>query len=566
MRQTDALVLLSTLAHTSAVVSAQSLPRGVGPEFAKFYEPKAATFTCIGNPSIVLKSSQINDNSCDCSDGSDEPGTAACSYLDPLSPEQPLQGSVTGTTNITSALPGFWCTNEGHIGSYVPFTYVNDGVCDYDLCCDGSEEFAHVGGVKCENRCKAIGKEWRRLEDERKKSKERSAEQRRALVKESRELRQKVESKIASLKQEIKELEVKKIDLQRKFEEVERSERGKVIKDEGGQGGKLGVLLSLAKNRVKELRDTLDKVLDQRDDLQDRVDQLEDILTKLRTEYNPNFNDEGVKAAVKAAEDYAASTASGAKSEEIADADIMKVLEEDGEASGINWAEFTEGDSASDADVVYNLEAYLPGFVRDYIHDKLNLVRIWMIENGILADNPTSGHESRLVTAARELLDSAKNDFSSRTSQLEEQEKDLDKDYGPDDIFRALKGKCVSSDVGEYEYELCWIDRTMQKSKKGHGNTNMGNFKGIDFEEADEEERADGKGLGKGQRMVLRYTDGQGCWNGPNRRTDVWLACAEKDELWRVSESEKCVYKMEVGTPAACDDVHEPGVRTKDEL
>lgn len=217
-------------------------------------------------------------------------------------------------------------------------------------------------------------------------------------------------------------------------------------------------------------------------------------------------------------------------------------------------------------DSVYNLEAYLPAFVRDFVHQKLNQVRVWLIENGILADNPKTGQESLIVKAAREALEAARNDFTSKTSQLEEQEKDLQKDYGPDDIFRALKGRCISSDVGEYEYELCWIDRTMQKSKKGHGNTNMGNFVRIDRELADEEERVDGKSLGKGERMVLRYENGQGCWNGPNRRTDVWLACAEKDELWKVSESEKCVYRMEVGTPAACEDVNKPGVRTKDEL
>lgn len=216
---------------------------------------------------------------------------------------------------------------------------------------------------------------------------------------------------------------------------------------------------------------------------------------------------------------------------------------------------------------VYNWDAYLPRPVSKFIHDKLDLLRGWAIDNGILAETRnTNAGESRLVKAAREAWEAAKNDYSIKASSLEEEKRDLEKDYGPDDIFRALKGKCVSSDVGEYEYELCWIERTTQKSKKGHGNTNMGNFVRIDKELADEEERLDGKGLGKGERMVLRYENGQGCWNGPNRRTDVWLACAETDELWRVTESEKCVYKMEVGTPAACEDVHEPNVRTKDEL
>lgn len=208
----------------------------------------------------------------------------------------------------------------------------------------------------------------------------------------------------------------------------------------------------------------------------------------------------------------------------------------------------------------------MPTFVRSYVHDKMNLARIWLIENGILADNPKSGSESRLVTAAREAYQSVVDTITAKQSQLSEHQRDLEKDYGTDDIFRSMQGKCVSTDSGEYEYQLCWLDKTTQKSKKGHGDTNMGNYVRIDREIADDEERVDGKGLGKGPRMVLRYENGQGCWNGPNRRTDVWLACAETDEVWRVSESEKCVYKMEVGTPAACEDVNEPGVRTKDEL
>ncbi|KAK4145671.1 glucosidase II beta subunit-like protein-domain-containing protein [Dichotomopilus funicola] len=561
MRRTGALALLGVLTCNTLAV-AESLPRGVGPEFAKFYSSKSV-FPCISNPFITLDPSQINDNSCDCPDGSDEPGTAACSHLDALSPEQPLPGSVTGTTNTTSALPGFWCVNAGHIGAYVPFMYINDGVCDYGLCCDGTDEFSHVGGIQCENRCAAIGKEYRRLEEERRQSKERSAKRRRTLAKEARELRRRVEAKIAALESELEGLEARKIELQKRFEDVERSEKNKVVKTEG-QAGKLGILAGLAKARVGELRNALDKLMDQRDDLQDRVERLEDILGKFKEEYNPNFNDEGVKAAVKGWEDYAASQTSQQNPDDISDSYIIELLKEDGESSGINWAEF-ESD-VSDVDIVYNWEAYLPASVNDFIREKINVLRLWAIENGIIADNRGGSGESRLVTAARDALDAVKRDISSKTSSVDEQNRDLNKDYGADDIFRALKGKCVSNDVGEYEYELCWMDRTTQKSKKGHGNTNMGNFVRIDRELADEEVRADGKSLGKGERMVLRYENGQGCWNGPNRRTDVWLTCAEADELWRVSESEKCVYKMEVGTPAACEDVHEPGVDIKDEL
>lgn len=314
---------------------------------ASFYTNKDS-FACIGHPSITLKSAQINDNSCDCPDGSDEPGTAACSNLDPLSPAQPLPSSSSGSTNTTNVLPGFWCENAGHIGTYVPFVYVNDGVCDYDLCCDGSEEYSHAGGVKCENRCDSIGKEHRKLEEARKQAKEKAAKRRRTMVKEARELRRRVEAKITSLEEEIKGLQAKKEESEKKYHEVEQSERGKVVKTDG-QGGKLGVLVGLAKKRVSELRETLDKVLDQRDELQDRVDELEQILKKFKEEYNPNFNDEGVKSAVKGWEDYAAKVAD-AKTTVVVDSEVVEILKEDGEGSGINWKEF-DADEVSDTDI-----------------------------------------------------------------------------------------------------------------------------------------------------------------------------------------------------------------------
>lgn len=294
--------------------------------------------------------SQINDNSCDCPDGSDEPGTAACANIDPLSPEQPLAGSVSGTTNTTNALPGFWCANEGHIGMYVPFSYVNDGVCDYDICCDGTEEYGGVGGVKCENRCAEIGKEYRRLEEEKRKNMEKASKQRDILIKEAQSLRQQVEAKVVDLKKEIANLEAKREELAKKHREVEQEEKGKVVRGEGS-GGKLGVLVGLAKARVNELRDTLNNVVDQRDALKDRVGELEELLTKFKSEYNPNFNDEGVKSAIRSFEDYSARVESEkGQRQDVNDADLLSVLREDSESNGVNWKEFEEGDG-SDTDI-----------------------------------------------------------------------------------------------------------------------------------------------------------------------------------------------------------------------
>lgn len=315
---------------------------------ASHYQGKTE-FSCISDASIELSFDRVNDNTCDCPDGSDEPGTAACAYIDPLSPEQPLPGSGSALTKAQPALPGFWCQNKGHIGSYVPFVYVNDGMCDYDLCCDGSEEFGHVGGVKCENRCVEIGKEYKRLADEKRQKMQRAANQKNAMLSEAQQLRQKAEAKIAQLNTKIKSLEVKKADLQKKYAAAQLQDRGRVVKSEGA-GGKLGVLIGVAKPRVNELRNTLNKVLEQRNDLRSRVEELEKILGKFKDEYNPNFNDEGVKSAVKSWEDYAAREADIVH-EQVIDADVEEILKEDSESSGINWAEFESGEEGSDTDI-----------------------------------------------------------------------------------------------------------------------------------------------------------------------------------------------------------------------
>jgi len=371
MRQLDTLVLIGTLS-TSILAAESSRPRGVGPEcksplllsshqrqrspshstliankslcstVAKFYK-SSDSFTCISNPSITISPSQINDDYCDCPDGSDEPGTSACTYLSTLSPPQPLAGSASKNTSV--ALPGYYCKNKGHIPSYIPHMYVNDGACDYELCCDGSDEWEGVGGIKCEDKCKEIGKEWRKLDEIRQKSARAALKKKDELLKEAAELRAGVEMSIGRLEVEIKTREAEAEELKKVYEEVERRERGKVVKS-AGKGSKVTVLAGLAKTRVEELRNALTGVVSKRDALKEKVAKLEAILSTFKEEYNPNFNDEGVKRAVKSWEDYAANK--GDESDDPAeDRDLESISKPDSETEGINWAEWeTEGEES----------------------------------------------------------------------------------------------------------------------------------------------------------------------------------------------------------------------------
>lgn len=538
----------------------------------------SSNFTCLSNPSISIDFSKVNDDFCDCPDGSDEPGTSACSYLSPLSPPQYHPGPETYAEdlNLTPALPGFYCKNKGHQPSYLRFESVNDGRCDYDVCCDGSDEYAGVGGISCPDKCKEIGKEYRKNEEVRQKALQGALKRRKELITEATRLRKEVELKATDLETRIQANEIKVKDAQDALTDVERREKMRVVRGDAASksSGKLGMLIQLSKSRVDELRNSLSRTRSQRDALLDRIVELEELLTNLQNEYNPNFNDEGVKVAVRKWEDYAARDTDDHWSE-AEDRDLDAILAPDSDSTGVNWAEFEDSESVDpDVQALYQVTSYLPPSLQTWLSSKITSLRLFLIENGVIPSPASSSTESKAITDAKKTLSDAEKDLSNAQNDLTKQREDLEKDYGPDSIFRALKDTCVTKDSGEYTYEVCFMGKTSQKPKKGGGGTTMGHFTGFDIEDVDEDLPVDGKGLGKGERIVLKYENGQHCWNGPNRSTRVVLACSEKEEIWKVSESEKCVYRIEVGTAAVCvvsgsgnkEDKQANSGRRKDEL
>ena len=107
------------------VLASKNRPHGVSPELASRYTPtkkgSVELWQCLdGSKSIEW--SAVNDDFCDCADGSDEPGTSGVHCW-----KRVVSFGHAGT----SACPNsqFYCVNEGHIGSYLPSTRVNDGLC-----------------------------------------------------------------------------------------------------------------------------------------------------------------------------------------------------------------------------------------------------------------------------------------------------------------------------------------------------------------------------------------------------------------------------------------------------
>lgn len=101
--------------------SHSSLPIGAHPLDQKFYESRL--IKCKDGSKSFTRD-RINDNFCDCPDGSDEPGTSAC---------------PSGK---------FYCKNVGSTPRFLYSSHVNDHICD---CCDGSDEYD--GTINCPNTC-----------------------------------------------------------------------------------------------------------------------------------------------------------------------------------------------------------------------------------------------------------------------------------------------------------------------------------------------------------------------------------------------------------------------------
>ncbi|KAL0480249.1 protein kinase C substrate 80K-H [Acrasis kona] len=115
-------------------VFAQQTPRGVDSNDSEKYNEHHSKnkFVCLDNLKTI-DYSQVNDDYCDCADGSDEPGTSACAKA----------GRVPTM---------FYCQNKGFVSKRIFSSFVNDGICD---CCDGSDE--NDGTTKCPNTCEEFG-------------------------------------------------------------------------------------------------------------------------------------------------------------------------------------------------------------------------------------------------------------------------------------------------------------------------------------------------------------------------------------------------------------------------
>ncbi|KAE8902316.1 hypothetical protein PF005_g11238 [Phytophthora fragariae] len=501
--------LATSLALLSLSVRASDW-RGISPELQHKLSA-VSSFTC-DNGLQRLDLSRINDNYCDCADGSDEPGTSACSH----------------TTAV------FHCANSGFFAADVPTSRVNDGICD---CCDGSDEYA--SGAACASDCAARLRSFRADKKDLIEQVEAGLKARAALAREAQKLwdeqqqvKTQAEAAAASLRVMAEQLEARKeaeetLETQDKESRVQASER-EILTQLGlltlSKEQLMSVILEVGRSGVSakhELLPIIRKVageelsktpMEEQDEAFKERDEVRQKETRRIEKLIEEREKEEQRKALEAKEKLEKAAGEGEAVE--AEAEEEKVEEEQKEE-----------------------ELMLPEVETrpiDKLYEELAA---------------SERYERSQAVATRKQHEDTKKELEEKEKELAEIQKVLEKDYGVDHVYFALRDKCVESDAGQYKYKICFFGKATQDHTKLGEMEEFGKLTASGDEDSGDD-AVDAAGLEE-----IKFSNGQKCWNGPNRSMTVKLECGpEPMELFNIEEPSTCVYSATLRMPAVCSE------------
>lgn len=501
--------LLLPLLLLVCAAAALAAPRGVAPDRAHLYVPSAdGSWKCLGSDTVI-PASRINDDYCDCPDGSDEPGTSAC-------PDT-----------------RFYCANEGHFPAYIFASHVDDGLCDPD-CCDGSDEAR--SGVKCPNVCAKRHAEYLVRANAAKKVHDAGSRIRKQYVAQAKDDRAKATHELETKRAALEEAVANEERLQAVVAAAEQEfEHRRALQRQSP----LYTALEDRKTALEQLYNGHSKV---ERELRNLANILEDLVDQAGTpaEDSPlqeylkwRRNDAGESVSVHERVNAIVESAQSQKAEDLMYEDTFDLL-----------------DAANNAPVssaLYNIPAYLPDALVPTYERVVRTVVDLLVHLQIISPAQKRDPVQTDVDSARHEHSKAKDvraDLEDSVKRLERQRCDPAR-YGLDSEFKALEGQCISKNTGDYTYEFCFLGNTKQISNRDQFPFTLGRFNHFDFREKHSPSEY-------AHYTTMLYDRGQKCWNGPQRSTLVTLECGEKNQLLEVSEAEKCVYSMRVSTPAVC--------------
>jgi len=497
----------------SKAVSATEVhrPRGVPLSKASFYNPNQ-DFSCLdGSATVPYK--YVNDDYCDCQDGSDEPGTSACP-----------NGS-------------FYCKNAGHVAMTLPSSRVNDGICD---CCDGADEF-QLG--TCTNTCRDLGAAAREEGAKRFELESKGYQVKLDYINQGKTAKLAHQDRLVALKAEQVEAEAVKAEREQAKKEAEDAEQ-----------------LALEQYRITEQDN-----LSQKQEAEHQKREAEALQAFKVLDVD---NDGKLQISELQGRKVFDQNRDGVVSEDEAKFFLHMENEMDqNEFLSIGWPLFKpyfmlDPELWKPQSNQEELESEVEG---DFNHENEDDPKD--DETGEEdEDDQEAGDEvpkPSLVTAPKpeydpetqalvERANQARSNFDEadrRLRDIEREVRQLDessgKDYGEDEEFQPLDGQCFEYTDREYTYKLCPFDNASQRPKHGGSETRLGSWDAWD-------------GPHENKYSQQKYDRGVQCWNGPSRSAKVILSCGLENQVTAVSEPNRCEYEMRFTTPAACSEPKKP--------
>ena len=396
--------------------------RGIPLSRKSFYD-SARDFTCLDG-SETIPFSLVNDDYCDCADGSDEPGTSAC------------------PNGI------FFCVNKGHKPFDLLSSRVNDGICD---CCDGSDEYD--SSVKCTNMCDEQGRKARAERQIKLERQEAGYKKKLEYISDGKNKEAEMHDKLAKLKSEIGLLNTE-LDILEEAK-IAAEEPEKIAKE--AQDKKWAEEHQAVESAEREAKAR--KGFKELDIDENSLISIEEL--QLRNELDDDGNEDVSK---EEAIEYLGG-------EEPLDFDTFYAMSWDKVSGAITFKYEEEGDEGIKDEGDINDDEEEEDDDDDDDDDMVSR----KVSDKVIYDEATQA----LIDAAdkaREDWDEAKGKKRNLEKEIGDIEKFLGMDFGKDNEFIPFYEQCYEYTDREYTYKLCTFQKSTQRNKNGGSETSLGTW------------------------------------------------------------------------------------------
>ncbi|KAE8619948.1 hypothetical protein XENTR_v10010042 [Xenopus tropicalis] len=411
-------------------------PRGVSLSNRAFYDD-SKPFTCLDG-SRTIPFDRVNDDYCDCADGTDEPGTSACSN------------------------GRFHCTNAGYKPQYIPSSRINDGICD---CCDTTDEYN--SGALCENTCREMGKKEREELQMAAEIAREGFRVKQLLIEDARKGREEKQTKLQDMVQRRQALQSQVDALRLQKEEAEKPEQeAKDAHQKAWEEHKEAEKAEEDKQRSLEVFTELD---------QDSDGML--AASELRSHMELDVDGDGAMSDEEAQSLLGDTSVDVGIFQESVWPQIREKFKSETDAQAVppieepteSHPEVPEDEDEEDGDEGEDDEEDEPEEDIRVPPSKAQEAEPEM--------PPYDEVTQALIDAAqtaRSTYEEAEKSLRDMEDTIKGLEKEISLDFGPTGEFSYLYGECYELSTSEYVYRLCPFNRVTQKPKHGGSETNLG--------------------------------------------------------------------------------------------